>query len=85
MNIYYLVVNVIEDTVRETYRLFISAESYRNAINKAMDQYFDENTQAIEDITVTEFYETDMFVSKETADRIVADLSNYPVVKKEAL
>ena len=85
MNIYYLVVNVIEDTVRETYRLFISAESYRNAINKAMDQYFDENTQVIEDITVTEFYETDMFVSKETADRIVADLSNYPVVEKEAL
>ena len=85
MNIYYLVVNVIEDTTRETYRLFLAAESYRNAINKVMDQYFDENTQAIEDITVTEFYETDMFVSKETADRIVADLSNYPVVEKEAL
>ena len=85
MNIYYLIVNVLEDTVRETYHLFISAESYRNAIDKAMDQYFDENTQAIETITVTEFYETDMFVSEATADRIIADLQKYPVIEKEAL
>ena len=85
MNIYYLVVNVIEDTNRETYHLFISADSYREAVNKAMERYFDENSQAIENITVTEFYETDMFVSKSTADRIVTDLNEYPVVEKEKL
>lgn len=85
MNIYYLVVNVIEDNTRETYRLFISAGSYREAVDKAMEQYFDENSQAIENITVTEFYETDMFVSKSTADRIVTDLNEYPVVEKEKL
>ena len=33
----------------------------------------------------TEFYETDMFVSKSTADRIIADLNEYPVVEKEKL
>ena len=85
MNIYYLVVNVIEDNTRETYHLFISADSYREAVNKAMERYFDENSQAIENITVTEFYETDMFVSKSTADRIVTDLNEYPVVEKEKL
>lgn len=85
MNIYYLVVNVIEDNTRETYHLFISADSYREAVDKAMERYFDENTQAIENITVTEFYETDMFVSKSTADRIVTDLNEYPVVEKEKL
>lgn len=85
MNIYYLIVNVIEDDTRQTYRLFLSAASYREAINKAMEQYFDEESQAIEDITVTEFYETDMFVSKSTADRIIADLNEYPVVEKEKL
>lgn len=85
MNIYYLIVNVIEDNTRQTYRLFLSAASYREAIDKAMEQYFDENSQAIEDITVTEFYETDMFVSKSTADRIIADLNEYPVVEKETL
>lgn len=85
MNIYYLVVNVIEDNIRETYHLFISADSYREAVDKAMERYFDENTQAIENITVTEFYETDMFVSKSTADRIIADLNEYPVVEKEKL
>lgn len=85
MNIYYLIVNVIEDDTRQTYRLFLSAASYREAIDKAMEQYFDEESQAIEDITVTEFYETDMFVSKSTADRIVEDLNDYPVVEKEKL
>lgn len=85
MNIYYLIVNVIEDDTRQTYRLFLSAASYREAIDKAMEQYFDEKSQAIEDITVTEFYETDMFVSKSTADRIVEDLNDYPVVEKEKL
>lgn len=85
MNIYYLVVNVIEDNTRETYHLFISADSYREAVDKAMERYFDENSQAIENITVTEFYETDMFVSKSTADRIVTDLNEYPVVEKEKL
>ena len=85
MNIYYLIVNVIEDNDRETYRLFISADSYREAVDKAMERYFDENSQAIENITVTEFYETDMFVSKTTADRIVMDLNEYPVVEKEKL
>ena len=85
MNIYYLVINVIEENIRETYHLFLVAESYRNAINKVMEQYFDENSQAIENITVTEFYETDMFVSKATADRIIADLNVYPVAEKEAL
>lgn len=50
-----------------------------------MEQLFDEDSQAIESITVTEFYETDMFVSKSTADRIIADLNDYPVVEKEAL
>lgn len=85
MNIYYLVVNVIEDNTRETYHLFISADSYREAVDKAMERYFDENTQAIENITVTEFYETDMFVSKSTADRIITDLNEYPVVEKEKL
>lgn len=85
MNIYYLIVNVIEDDTRQTYRLFLFAASYREAIDKAMEQYFDEESQAIEDITVTEFYETDMFVSKSTADRIVEDLNDYPVVEKEKL
>ena len=85
MNIYYLIVNIIEDTTRETYRLFISAASYQEAVDKVMEQYFDEDSQAIENITVTEFYETDMFVSKSTADRIIADLNEYPVVEKEKL
>lgn len=85
MNIYYLIVNIIEDNDRETYRLFISADSYREAVDKAMERYFDENSQAIENITVTEFYETDMFVSKSTADRIIADLNDYPIVEKEKL
>lgn len=85
MNIYYLIVNVIEDNDRETYRLFISADSYREAVDKAMERYFDENSQAIENITVTEFYETDMFVSKTTADRIVMELNEYPMVEKEKL
>lgn len=85
MNIYYLIVNVIEDDTRQTYRLFLSAASYREAINKAMEQYFDEESQAIEGIAVTEFYETDMFVSKSTADRIIEDLNDYPVVEKEKL
>ena len=85
MNTYYLIVNIIEDTTRETYRLFISAASYQEAVDKAMEHYFDEESQAIENITVTEFYETDMFVSKSTADRIIADLNEYPVVEKEKL
>lgn len=85
MNIYYFIINVIEDNTRQTYRLFLSAASYREAVDKAMEQYFDEDSQAIEDITVTEFYETDMFVSKSTADRIIADLNEYPVVEKETL
>lgn len=85
MNTYYLIVNIIEDTARETYRLFVSAASYREAVDKAMEQYFDEDSQAIENITVTEFYETDMFVSKSTADRIIADLNEYPVIEKEKL
>ena len=85
MNIYYLIVNVIEDNTRETYRLFISANSYREAVDKVMEQYFDEDSQSIENITVTEFYETDMFVSKSTAERIVADLNEYPVIEKEKL
>ena len=85
MNIYYLVINIIEDTTRETYRLFISAASYQEAVNKTMEQYFDEESQTIENITVTEFYETDMFVSKSTAEHIIADLNEYPVVEKEKL
>lgn len=85
MNIYYLIINVIEDNTRKTYRLFLSAASYCDAINKAMEQLFDEESQTIEDISVTEFYETDMFVSKSTADRIIEDLNDYPVVEKEAL
>lgn len=85
MNTYYFIINVIEDNTRQTYRLFLSAASYREAVDKAMEQYFDEDSQAIEDITVTEFYETDMFVSKSTADRIIADLNEYPVVEKEKL
>lgn len=85
MNIYYLIVNVIEDNIREIYRLFISAASYREAINKIFEQYFDEESQTIEDITITEFYETDMFVSKSTANRIIEDLNDYPAVEKEEL
>ena len=85
MNIYYLIVNIIEDTTRETYRLFISANSYREAVDKVMEQYFDEDSQSIENITVTEFYETDMFVSKSTADCIIEDLNKYPVIEKEKL
>lgn len=85
MNIYYLIINIIEDTTRETYRLFISANSYREAVDKAMEQYFDEESQTIENITVTEFYETDMFVSKSTADCIIEDLNKYPVIEKEKL
>ena len=85
MNTYYLIVNIIEDTTRETYRLFISANSYREAVDKVMEQYFDEDSQAIENITITEFYETDMFVSKSTAERIIADLNEYPVIEKEKL
>ena len=85
MNIYYLVINIIEDNTREIYRLFISANSYREAVNKAMEQYFDEESQTIENITVTEFYETDIFVSKSTADCIIEDLNKYPVIEKEKL
>ena len=85
MNIYYLVINIIEDNTREIYRLFISSASYREAVDKAMEQYFDEESQAIENITVTEFYETDMFVSKSTADCIIEDLNKYPVIEKEKL
>ena len=85
MNTYYLIVNIIEDTTRETYRLFVSANSYREAVDKVMEQYFDEESQAIENITVTEFYETDMFVSKSTADCIIEDLNKYPVIEKEKL
>ena len=85
MNTYYLIVNIIEDTTRETYRLFIPAASYQEAVSKVMEQYFDEDSQAIENITVTEFYETDMFVSKSTAERIIADLNEYPVIEKEKL
>ena len=85
MNTYYIIVNIIEDTTRETYRLFIPANSYREAVDKVMKQYFDEDSQSIENITVTEFYETDMFVSKSTAERIIADLNEYPVVEKEKL
>ena len=85
MNIYYLIVNIIEDNAREIYRLFISANSYREAVNKAMEQYSDEESQSIENITVTEFYETDMFVSKSTADCIIEDLNKYPVIEKEKL
>ena len=85
MNIYYLIVNVIEDDAREVYRLFTPAASYQEAVSKVFDQLFDEESQAIENITVTEFYETDMFVSKSTADRIIADLNEYPVVEKEKL
>ena len=85
MNIYYLIVNIIEDTTRETYRLFISAASYQEAVSKVFEQQFDEDSQSIENITVTEFYETDMFVSKSTAERIIADLNEYPVVEKEKL
>lgn len=85
MNTYYLIINVIEDNTRKIYRLFVSAASYREAVDKAMEQYFDEESQSIESITVTEFYETDMFVSKSTADRIIADLNEYPMVEKELL
>lgn len=85
MNIYYFVINIIENDAREIYRLFTPAASYQEAVSKVFDQLFDENTQAIENITVTEFYETDMFVSKSTADRIIADLNEYPVVEKEKL
>lgn len=85
MNIYYLVINVIEDDAREIYRLFTPAASYQEAVSKVFDQLFDEESQTIENITVTEFYETDMFVSKSTADRIIADLNEYPVVEKEKL
>ena len=85
MNTYYLIVNIIEDTTRETYRLFISAASYQEAVSKVMEQYFDEDSQSIENITVTEFYETDMFVSKSTADCIIEDLNKYPVIEKEKL
>lgn len=85
MNIYYFVINIIEDNAREIYRLFTPAASYQEAVSKVFDQLFDEESQAIENITVTEFYETDMFVSKSTADRIIADLNEYPVVEKEKL
>lgn len=85
MNIYYFIINIIEENTREIYRLFILADSYRKALDKIMKQYFDEESQTIESITVTEFYETDMFVSKSTADRIIADLNEYPVVEKEKL
>ena len=85
MNTYYLIVNIIEDTTRETYRLFISANSYREAVSKVFERYFDEDSQSIENITVTEFYETDMFVSKSTADCIIEDLNKYPVIEKEKL
>ena len=85
MNIYYLIISVIEDNTREIYRLFTPAASYQEAVSKVFEQLFDEESQTIENITVTEFYETDMFVSKSTADRIIADLNDYPVVEKEAL
>ena len=85
MNTYYLIVNIIEDTTRETYRLFISATSYQEAVSKVFEQYFDEDSQTIENITITEFYETDMFVSKSTADCIIEDLNKYPVIEKEKL
>lgn len=85
MNIYYLVINVIEDNTREIYRLFTPAASYQEVVSKVFEQLFDENSQTIESITITEFYETDMFVSKSTADRIITDLNEYPVIEKEEL
>ena len=39
MNTYYLIVNIIEDTTRETYRLFISAASYREEWLKVWNEY----------------------------------------------
>lgn len=85
MNVYYLIISVIEDNTREIYRLFTPAASYQEAVSKVFEQLFDEESQAIENISITEFYETDMFVSKATADRIIADLNEYPVVEKEEL
>lgn len=85
MNIYYLIINVIEDNTREIYRLFTPAASYQEVVSKVFEQLFDENSQTIESITITEFYETDMFVSKSTADRIITDLNEYPVIEKEEL
>lgn len=85
MNTYYLIINVIEDNTREIYRLFTPAASYQEAVSKVFEQLFDEESQTIENISVTEFYETDMFVSKSTADRIIADLNEYPVIEKEEL
>ena len=85
MNVYYLIISVIEDNTREIYRLFTPAASYQEAVSKVFEQLFDEESQTIENISITEFYETDMFVSKATADRIIADLNEYPVVEKEEL
>lgn len=85
MNVYYLIISVIEDNTREIYRLFTPAASYQEAVSKVFEQLFDEESQTIENISITEFYETDMFVSKTTADRIIADLNEYPVVEKEEL
>lgn len=85
MNIYYLIINVIEDNTREIYHLFTPATSYQEVVSKVFEQLFDEESQTIENISVTEFYEMDMFVSKTTADRIIADLNEYPMIKKEEL
>ena len=85
MNIYYLIISVIEYNTREIYSLFTPAVSYKEAVYKFFEQLFDEDAKDIEIISLKQFYETDMFVSKTTADRIIADLNEYPVVEKEKL
>ena len=65
MNTYYLIVNIIEDTTRETYRLFIPAASYREAVDKVMEQYFDEGGDAAELYNkLIKELRTDSFLSK---------------------
>lgn len=83
MNIYYYIVKITEDDgIITTYHGFTSAESYRDAMNYLMDNMFNAS-QCIDSITMQEFYETDMLVSEETANRIIEDLAKYPVYKEE--
>ena len=82
MNTYYYIVKVNDDDCDRTYHGFTLAANYQDAMSYLMDRLFDDS-QAIEYITLREFYETELMVSESTAKRIIADLEAYPVCEEE--
>lgn len=84
MNTYYYIVKVNDEDKNRTYYGFTSATNYNSAMNYLMTNLFDDS-QAIEFITLREFYETDLMVSESTAKRIIADLVNYPTCEEEEI